>query len=236
VHEAEGAPGLVARVKTVQEWMSQAVDAVKDLKDFPKILASLSPWAEAGFEATKGALPPIRFVVKLFEELTKIEEPEALARVACTIAYQSATERAFSAVGSPGGNAIDGDVARYVQAEDSDFSSFTLEQAITHPFVRQCDRVVTYFAEKAHYSRPQTQQIVATIHDLFPDELTGLLSNRRTKEKFEPLNRWLHLDPEGRAARAALRRHSEYMEFRMTRGVTHFRRYATMVVDTACSV
>ena len=86
-------PKVIGRLKTIQEWASSALDSVKDNSDFLDAIKEASPWAEAVFSAAKDSLAPVKFVVKLLDELTKIQDPEELARLACTLAYQRAAER-----------------------------------------------------------------------------------------------------------------------------------------------
>jgi hypothetical protein len=94
-------PKAIGRLKTVQEWASCAIDTVKDNSDFFSALKEISPWAEAVFSAAKDSLAPVKFVVKLLDELTKIQDPEELARIACTLAYQITAEKAIEGVGPP---------------------------------------------------------------------------------------------------------------------------------------
>jgi hypothetical protein len=64
-------PKTLKSLKTVQEWISSAIESVKEIEQFPDWLEKLSPWASAGYEAAKESLPVVKFVLKLFEELTK---------------------------------------------------------------------------------------------------------------------------------------------------------------------
>jgi hypothetical protein len=207
-------PATLAKLKTVHEWMSAAFDAVKENSDFSSMLQAISPWASAAFEAGKEALPPVKFVIKLFDELTKVQEPETLALIACTLAYQSAATKAIQESGGA-------DAATRVRVAFSDtlpdspadFASFTLEQAVSHPFVHHADRVAEFYCAQAGYNQSQLQQIVSRIHERFPDELAAIVSHGKSKERFDPLWRWLQLDVDGRSARAALRRHGEYLSW-----------------------
>lgn len=59
------------------------------------MLKALSPWAEAVFSAAKDSFAVIKFVTKILTELTKIHEPEQLARLALTLSYQAAAELCY---------------------------------------------------------------------------------------------------------------------------------------------
>lgn len=203
--ERHNPPPLINRLKTIMEWASAALDAVKNNPDFLAALKSVSPFAEA----LKDSIAPVKFFVKLLDELTKIQDPEPLARVACTLAYQSAAEKAIKTAAEPAHAAIPG--AKLDDAvDDVDFSNFTTTQAVTHPFVAQSDRILQNFLPRGGFSEVQVNRIIADIHLQFPAELDNLLSNAQSKEKFDPLFRWLQLPPEGRLSRAALRRHADY--------------------------
>lgn len=148
--------------------------------------------------------------MKLFDELTKIQEPEELARLACTLAYQSSAERAVAAAGVPAhavavGPKFDDSV------DDVDFSNFIVDQAINHPFVAKADRILQHYLPQGGFSLEQVDQIIRNIHEDLPSQLNHLLSHGKSKEKFDPLYRWLQLPSDGRLSRAALRRHANYV-------------------------
>jgi hypothetical protein len=209
-------PKTVGKLKTIQEWASAAVDAVKDSADFLSALKALSPWAEAIFSSAKDVLPPLKFVVKLLDELTKIQDPEQLARLACTLAYQSAAEKAIAKIGAPARAVLSG--PKFDDAVDEvDFANFTLDNAVNHPFVTKADRILQHYLPQAGFSDPQVDRIIAEIHQLLPGELETLITNGKTKEKFDPLHRWLSLSSDGRLSAAALRRHADYVSWLFNR-------------------
>jgi hypothetical protein len=205
-------PKTIGKLKTIQEWASAAVDAVKDNTDFIDALKELSPWAEAMFSAAKDSIGPLKFFAKLLDELTKIQDPEELARLAVTLAYQSSAENAIAQAGPPANSAIVGSTFQEADTEVK-FSDFTLDQALTHPFVATADRILQHYLPHAGFSLEQTDRVVAQIHDSFPVQLDALISNGKSMEKFDPLFRWLELPADGRLSRAALRRHAEYVSW-----------------------
>jgi hypothetical protein len=230
-------PGTIGRLKTISEWASAAIEAVKDNTDFLSAIKALSPWAEAAFSAAKDSLGPVKFVVKLFEELTKIQDPEELARLACTIAYQAAAEEAVAKVGPPVNPAIispsfdDG-------VDDVDFSDFIVNQVVTHRFVAKADRILQYYLPQGGYSSEQVDRIITQIHDALPARLDSLLSHGKSKDKFDPLFRWLALQSDGRLSRAALRRHADYVSWVFTSApVLQCEPYALadVCIDAECS-
>ena len=68
-------PPLIGKLKTINEWASAAVDTVKDNTNFLDALKELSPWAEVVFSAAKDSFAAVKFVTKILDELTKIQEP-----------------------------------------------------------------------------------------------------------------------------------------------------------------
>jgi hypothetical protein len=131
-------PRTLSRLKTVEEWFGAALDMVKDNKDFTGALKAASPWAEAVVGAAKDSIPPIKFLTKLLDELTKVQEPQALARLACTLAYQAAVEDAVRQIGLPPRESPVGTLS--LTGEDVDFENFTLEGAVSHPCIDRADR------------------------------------------------------------------------------------------------
>ena len=185
-------PKVLGRLKTIQEWASSAIDCVKDNNNFLDAIKEASPWADAAFSAAKDSVAPIKFVVKLFDELTKIQDPEELARLACTLAYQSAAEKAVEKAGAPAHTGVS--VIKFEDTIDEvDFSNFTLSQAVTHAFVAQSDRILERFLPSGGFSPVQIDQIIGDIHENLSRELDNLLTNGKSKEKFDPLFRWLQL-------------------------------------------
>jgi len=94
---------LLHRIKSIAEFFSDAVDAVKDT-DYPAAIAEAAPWAGVVSESIAEAVPPIKFAVKLFEGLTTQHDPEVLGHLACSLAYQRAAQRAIEAIGVPSGS------------------------------------------------------------------------------------------------------------------------------------
>src|SRR5258708_21602831 len=172
-------PKAVGRLKTIHEWASAAMDAVKDNTDFFTAIKEISPWAEAAFSAAKDTLGPVKFAVKVFEELTKIQDPEELARLACTLAYQAVAEKAIVAVGRPAQVTISG-LKLDDAIDEVDFSNFTLNQSVTHPFVSKADRVLQYYLPQGGFSPDQVDRIINEIHENFPAELLALISHAKS--------------------------------------------------------
>src|SRR5687768_5147861 len=84
--------------KTITDFVADAAEATKGV-DLAKAVSEALPWADIGEAAVESAgvigelLPPVRFVVKLFEVLTREHDPYVLGYVASTLAYQHAIEQ-----------------------------------------------------------------------------------------------------------------------------------------------
>ncbi|MFN7932747.1 MAG: hypothetical protein U0R19_05430 [Bryobacteraceae bacterium] len=113
-------PAILGRIKSVHEWLAEGVGAVKENKDFLRALGEAAPWAGIVFEAAKDSIGPVKFLVRFFDELTKVHDPRDLCRIACTLAFQRAA-RAFSQVGTPDG--APGRLSEYMPAEGIDVAT-----------------------------------------------------------------------------------------------------------------
>ena len=82
------------RIKGVVEFLSDAADGVKDM-NWIEALAEAAPWAGAIGEAVGEALPPIKFLLKLAKKFTEIKDPDALAHLASSMAFESFLRRAL---------------------------------------------------------------------------------------------------------------------------------------------
>jgi hypothetical protein len=202
-------PPVIGRLKTINEWASAAIDAVKDNAAFLDELKALSPWAGVVFAAAKDSFAAIKFVTRILDELTKIQEPEQLARLALTLSYQAAAEAAIAHAGSPA-------EARILRTklddsvDDVDLLDLDPKRIDSHAFVQKADRILQHYLPQAGYSLDQVAGAIREIHATIQDQFASLLSHGKTKDKFEPLTRWLSLPSDQRLFRAALRRHAEY--------------------------
>lgn len=69
----EKATHLVEGVKSVTEFLSDAVDAFKDL-GFVEAIASALPWAKVAGGTAAGALPPLKFFTRIAAEVLRALE------------------------------------------------------------------------------------------------------------------------------------------------------------------
>lgn len=202
-------PPLIGKLKTVNEWASAALEAVKDNTSFLEALKNLSPWAEAAFSAAKDSFAAVKFVTKVFDEMTRVQEPDQLARIALTLSFQAAAECAIENAGRPSEAR-----ASYIQPDDCvdhvDLLDLDPARIDSHSFVQKSDRILEHYLRQAGYSPDQVAGIIRHIHSSIQEQFASLLSRAKTKDKFEPLTRWLSMPSDQRLFRAALRRHAEY--------------------------
>lgn len=202
----------LGKLKTVSEFLVDAHEAFKDV-ELAKTLTSMLPWAEVG-GALAESFAPIRFLVTLFDKLTKIDDPNTLGYLACTTAYQRSVVQTFQAVGDPGSGRK---AKKYVDQlkesptndEIADFGRFSYRDALQHPFVKSADGVLVDFARSCGYTQSQTNHIVGKVHDTFVVNLKQILSGKM-QEKFEPFIRLMELDTEEARVNDALLTHAEY--------------------------
>ena len=94
--------------------------------------------------------------------------------------------------------------------DDVDLLDLDPKRIDSHAFVQKADRILQHYLPQAGYSPDQVVGVIRQIHTSIQDQFTSLLSHGKTKDKFEPLTRWLSLPSDQRLSRAALRRHAEY--------------------------
>lgn len=63
-----------------------------------RALDKSAPWAGVVVEAIGESLPPVKFLLKLFEGLAKVDDPQELGSLAFTLAYQHAVQQALPEV------------------------------------------------------------------------------------------------------------------------------------------
>src|SRR4051794_13345650 len=98
--EQQSLEQTLGRIKGVTDLLADAIEGLKET-DFPSAIAKVSPWVEMVGGALADAVPPIKFLVKLFERLTKAPDPGALAYLACTSAYLQSLQKSTQIVGGP---------------------------------------------------------------------------------------------------------------------------------------
>lgn len=205
---------LINGVKSIGEFFSDVVDAFKDTS-FVQAIEKALPWAGMVGGAAAEVLPPLKFFTKIAEELTKETDPEKLGLTACTIAFQRATEKAFSEVGSPmeekraiaeAKKQID-----LVQDEDIDISTFSIKTPHQHEFFDQALLHLQTIAFQVGYTRSQVDRITTLVQENFQNCVITLLASQ---ERFAPFKAYLDMGGgEERQARKFLGAYVNYQRW-----------------------
>ena len=204
---------LVKGVKSVTDFLSDAVDAFKDLS-FVDAIEKALPWSAAVGEA----LPPVKFIAKIAEDLTKETDPEKLGLTACTLAYQNAVEIAFKQVGNPTGERQSikkaKDQLRELERLDIDMGTFPINTPQQHEFYTQATLCLQAAAINVGYTQSQFDSVTQIVQENFRHSLAMLLSDGNTKEKFEPFTEYLKLGgADEKRARKMLAQHANYQRW-----------------------
>jgi hypothetical protein len=214
----EKATHLVKGVKSVTEFLSDAVEAFKDL-GFVEAVGSALPWAKVAGAATAEALPPLKFFAKIAEELLKETDPEKLGLTACTLAYQKAVEAAFKQTGGPAGERqsiaeAKAQLSELANLEEIDMGTFSVESPQQHEFYTQATLCLQVAALKVGYTQSQVDDLTGLVKDNFRHSLTRILSDGNTKDKFAPFAEYLKLGgSDEKRSRKLLARHANYQRW-----------------------
>lgn len=214
----EKATHLVKGVKSVTEFLSDAVDAFKDT-GFVEAVESALPWAKVAGGAAADALPPLKFFVRLAEELLKETDPEKLGLTACTLAYQKAVGAAFKRTGGPAGERqslaeAKEQLKELANLKEIDMGTFSLESPTQHDFYEHATLCLQVAALKVGYTQTQVDGLTELVKENFRHCLTKLLSDGDTKDKFAPFAEYLKLGgSDEKRSRKLLARHANYQRW-----------------------
>lgn len=213
---------LAGRIKTVTEFLHDAVEKVKDLH-FPDAISEAAPWAETVVGATTDAVgevvPPVKFLLKLCEKLTEVNDPEELGHLACTVAFERVAEKVIKEVGGPvedrrAVKEAKAQLAVLEPSEDVDLGSFTYEHALEHEFFKRAEAQLQAALIVIGYNGAQVDRISNMVKDEFVPALKKLLTHRETAEKFAPFREFIELGPaDEKAAYKALAEHLKFQRW-----------------------
>lgn len=149
-HDKAAVDQTVGRIKGVATFLSDAAESVKDADLITTIKEATPWWVEATGSAAAQSFPVVKFVASLFEKLTEEPDPQAVGLLACTLAYQQSVEEAITWAASPKEAKTDAnEVKRRIAALDSsssfDFTTFSLGNALQHPFLTHADELLDVF-------------------------------------------------------------------------------------------
>ena len=144
-----GQGGVRDGLKRVDEYLEAALDLIGDdpkkRTAIGEWLVALAPWAEKTTELAGDLAPPIKFVLAIWKEARQENDPQKLGALAFTVAYQHAIEQSLEQVLAE--RAIkQGRLEPLAPVQkkekklepmpvDYDYTSASLEDVGTHPFV-----------------------------------------------------------------------------------------------------
>jgi hypothetical protein len=186
--DADRAHERIGKLSTIAEFLANTVDAVKDTP-WPDAIPHCLPWAGMIGEAAAEAVPPIRFLLSLFEQLTGEDDPEVLGYLACTMAYQRSVEQAARKLwkgAAPGSipKEVRQRIASLGPAENLSLGTFSFEGALTHQFVLSANEALREFCRAIGLQDPEP--LVTEVQNRFVVNLKSILSHGKLAEKFEP--------------------------------------------------
>ena len=129
-------------IRSVTEFLSEFVNAV-GTTEFLTAVAQATPWfASAVAQAATDAIPPIKFLVSVVEKLGKNNDPDKLAYLAFTAAYEFAVEKSLLVVGAPNHQPTSKAktwATKEMTAPSAGwkFESYSLHDSFNHPFLQK---------------------------------------------------------------------------------------------------
>lgn len=233
----------VGRLKSIADFLSDAVDAFKDTSVVSAV-AQAAPWADALGAALSETVPPVKFALELFKGLTEEHEPDALGFLAATLAYQRAVEQTITSIESPS-NAKKAGAGVKKSLRDAEPSStvemkkFSFKNANEHPFVLSADEALRVWVQSVGYGDAQYRAIKLGVHRRFVSNLKTILSHGGLKDRFAPFTQRMELGTEEEQAYDALLEHAEHQR-RLFEEAPVFEKepfaLENVYVDTECGV
>lgn len=210
---------MLGPAKTISEYLGKAAEYLKEGKDLAQSLLESAPWIKDVAEGVGSAVPIVNVAVKLAEKWLEQTSPYELGAVACTLAYQQATEKAIkkvwtSAIGHKEAAKVDDRLAEQLRnlppSEEVDLSTFSRDTSLQHLFVRRADRILGDLMRAVGFTDEMRQDVFNRVHDGFKEQLDLLLTDKKTADKFAPFREKLDLGNEELRVRAALQLHADY--------------------------
>jgi hypothetical protein len=215
------------RLTTIVEFLATAAEKITD-SDKGSLAAAVDaalPWARDMAEAVGEAIPPIKLLLKIVSAVTKETDPRDLGLLAFTLAYQAAVadaakqlEQNTAARGKLTARIPPADLKRSLRANLSDkpedFEGFRLATVLGHPLTDKSDKALRQLAAGIGYSEDVQLMLIEGVHRRFVNKFQLIISDGRTKEKFEPLFRLITIEGRDVATFSAIERHMEYQLWR----------------------
>jgi Pentapeptide repeats (8 copies) len=203
---------IVGKIKSVNEFLSDLKDAVKDTS-WPESIAKTLPWyAEAAGGALADSIAPIKFILKLYKTLTAINDPNDLGYLACTLAFQRSTQQALRQLPPPRKDGVKSTPRPPESDRSHDFAAFSFDSAKSHLFYTEARAALASFCHDVGLGDADTNRVTHQVDLRFATNLRLILTHRETEEKFGPFLRLIREDNPDRAD-LALARHADYQRW-----------------------
>ena len=205
------------KIKSVAEFLSDAVKAFKDTGWLAK-LAEICPWwLQAAGQAAAEAAPPIKFLAEFVGKLGQIREPDQLAYLAFTTAYQRSVEKALRAVGPPKSlpREVSWDPGSDIRtpSEGMTFQGYSLTDPLNHPFLAEADKILEGALLAIGYDPDERRRAKNEVAMRFPGALKSLLTHPTTRDRFAALSDAFRFGSTEERIRAAWQDHFEYQRY-----------------------
>jgi hypothetical protein len=180
--EQESLEKPLQEVKTVSEWMSEALEATKPVAE---VLKDAAEWSGT-----------LKAAAKLIERATKENSPQALGWLACTLAYRKAAGDAVRLFGRPEmrvpfARETALEKVKKLRLEDpSIIEGFSIDSAASHPFLHAADQALVITLESVGYDAAERRRLLRTVRASFKLALQDVLSGEQ-REKFAGFTQWL---------------------------------------------
>jgi hypothetical protein len=204
-------------VKTISEFLVDMQKAVESAKFIDSIKKSVPWWVQATGESVIEAAPFIKFVATLLSKLGQIKDPDRLAYLAFTVAYQRCVEKALLVVGPPTSEKKwsqwkpNTDVA--LPGEGMEFNTYSLHDPMNHRFLAEANSLLTAAMTAAGFDESEHRRLLIEVQMRFPGALKSILTHPSTRERFAALSDMLRLGNKEERVYAAWQDHFEYQRF-----------------------
>lgn len=95
-----------------------------------------------------------------------------------------------------------------------DFDGFNLNNCLSHKLTRRADTLLEKFAEAAGWPANMRRLLVEKVHIRFSTTFRAIISDGRTKDKFDPLFRFMNVEASYSSTFEAIAAHIEYQLWR----------------------
>lgn len=205
------------RFRSVAEFVEDVVEATKDTNFLEALTQCMPWWIQAVGESVAEAAPPIKFVATLLGKLGEIKDPNELAFLAFTVAYQRSLEKAVTTVGPPSS------ITKFTESEngkdesetdeDWNFDTYSLSDPLNHPFLEQSKKILTARFRAAGYTEDQVRSIQNEIAMRFPGCLRAIVSHPSTRQKYAAFADSLQQGTKENRVHLAWNDHFEYQRY-----------------------